>query len=205
MMQNKKVKIIGLTGGTGSGKSTVAAMAKKYGAAVIDADIIARKIVEPGQEALREIVKFFGQDILLESGQLNRRKLGDIVFNDKEKLKELNRITHPHIINEIKKEIEIIKNNGEYNSIIIDAAVLIDSGLSLLCDEIWVVTADKEIRLKRIMERDRLEENSAISRINSQMSDAELITYADVIINNNGNLTEIEKFIQQLLENNFTE
>jgi len=205
MMQNKKVKIIGLTGGTGSGKSTVAAMVKKYGAAVIDADIIARKIVEPGQEALREIVKFFGQDILLESGQLNRRKLGDIVFNDKEKLKELNRITHPHIINEIKKEIEIIKNNGEYNSIIIDAAVLIDSGLSLLCDEIWVVTADKEIRLKRIMERDRLEENSAISRINSQMSDAELITYADVIINNNGNLTEIEKFIQQLLENNFTE
>ena len=89
MMQNKRKRIIGLTGGTGSGKSTIAAIAKKHGAAVIDADMVARKVVEPGHEALREIVDYFGKDILFESGELNRKKLGDIVFSDREKLKKL--------------------------------------------------------------------------------------------------------------------
>jgi len=198
-MQNKRKRIIGLTGGTGSGKSTIAAIAKKHGAAVIDADMVARKVVEPGHEALREIVDYFGKDILFESGELNRKKLGDIVFSDREKLKQLNHITHKYIREEINKEIEILENKSEYNNIIIDAAVLIESNLHNICDEIWVVTANKEERLQRIMKRDHLSQESAWNRIRSQISDEELMKYADVVIENNGNLIEMDEKIKQLL------
>ncbi|MDK2799936.1 MAG: dephospho-CoA kinase [Clostridiales bacterium] len=193
------MKVIGLTGGTGSGKSTVANIAKDLGAKVIDADIIARQIVQKGQKALEEIVQHFGKDILLENGELNRRKLGSIVFADKEKLKLLNKITHKYIIQKIHEEIEIETLKKEYDIIIVDAAVLIESGLYELCDMVWVVVADKEERIKRIMKRDSLSLEEANNRINSQMTEEEMKNYASAIINNNKDIECIRFQVTQLI------
>ncbi|WHH59934.1 dephospho-CoA kinase [Petroclostridium sp. X23] len=193
------MKIIGLTGGTGSGKSTVAGMAKQLNVKVIDADVVARQVVNPGEQALIEIVSVFGSDILLDNGQLDRKKLGSIVFSDKEKLKLLNRITHKYIVNEIQREIQSEMKKGTYDYIMIDAAVLIESGLYNICDAIWVVSADKEERIRRIMNRDRLSYNEAINRINSQLDEKELKKHASAVINNDNDI-DIESVRFQVMQ-----
>ena len=192
--------VIGLTGGIASGKSTVSAKLKELGAAVIDGDILAREVVRKGEIAYNKIVQCFGADILLPSGAINRKKLGSIVFADKEKLALLNSITHPEIINRMKKRIQELKAEG-VKAIVVDVAMLIETGLHKYMDSIWVVTVDRETQIKRLIERDRFDYREAENRINSQITDEVRKKYADVIIDNSRPIEEVGKRLEELWNN----
>lgn len=157
--------IIGVTGGSGTGKSTVSDYLKKAGFYVIDADSVAHSVMESGSPCLNEVLDFFGNEYLNSDGSLNRKKLGSKVFEDKNLLEKLNEITHKYII----KEIEFLALKHPF--VVIDAALLFESGLSKLCDKTIFVSCIKEIRIKRIMARDNVTEQYASSRINAQKDD----------------------------------
>ena len=192
--------VIGLTGGIASGKSTVSAKLKELGAVVIDADLLARDVVRKGEMAYNRIVQCFGADILLPNGEINRKKLGSIVFSDKEKLALLNSITHPEIINRIKKRIRELKAEG-IKVIVLDAAILIEMGLHKYVDSVWVVTVDRDTQIKRLIERDKFDYREAENRINSQFSNEVRKKYADVIIDNNRPIEEVGKTLEELWNN----
>lgn len=192
--------VIGITGGIASGKSTVSLLLKKLGASIIDVDLIGREVVQKGGKAYNEIVKYFGEDILLLSDEINRKKLGDIVFSDKEKLHVLNGITHPEIIRRVADRTKELKENG-VEVIVIDAAILFEMGLDKFCDSIWLIQIDKETQLNRLMERDRFVYLDALNRIKSQNENIDKFGLADVIINNNKPLDAIEKEIKNLWNN----
>ena len=174
--------VIGLTGGSGSGKSTIAGLMRQKGINVIDADMIGRGVVKKGQPALDEIVAEFGVEVLLPSGELDRKKLASIVFTNREELKKLNKITHKYITAIVKEELAASKTDLSA----IDAAVLKESGILDMCDYVIAVIADKALRIERIMERDGISEEAAKNRINSQEPDAKYIQYADFVIDNSG-------------------
>ena len=178
--------IIGVTGGSGSGKSVFCQEAKKLGFHIIDADRIGHKILLWGNPAYDEVVGFFGKDILSEDGEINRRRLGEIVFSNKDKLQKLNSITHFRIFEKID---EIIKENQDKN-ILIDAALLFESGMDSKCDKVVAILAPKDVRIKRVMERDGLTYERALERINSQSSDDFYRFRADFVLQNDGNLEE---------------
>ncbi len=186
--------VIGLTGGSGSGKSTIAALMEQRGIHVIDADKIGRFVVEKGRPALDEIVEEFGKEVLFENGDLDRKKLASIVFTDKESLLKLNKITHKYITEIIKEELAANKDN----MCAIDAAVLKESGIIDMCDHVIAVIADKDVRVKRIMARDGISEQAATDRINSQDPDAKYIQYADFVINNSGDVS-LESLLEDIL------
>lgn len=194
------MKIIGLTGGTGSGKGFVAERLRKRNAYVMDADVIAHEIIEKGKPAYNEIIKYFGDEILDENGQIIRRKLGDIVFSDGEKLAFLNLCTHKYINMEIMRVIkEISPQTDKYTAIVIDAPLLAEAGLTDVCDDIWVVYADSEVRIKRIMERDSITEEQARKRIASQKSWEEYKALGAVIIDNSSDDENVENQLDALI------
>lgn len=186
------MKKIGLTGGIASGKSTVSNILKELGGIVIDADIVARDIVRKGEPALKEIEKSFGKEIFNKDGTLNRKALGDIVFNDKNKLELLNRITHPKIISEINKILHYYKETEKANVVFIDSPLLIEMNMHYEVDEVWLVVVKKDIQIKRLMARDGISLEDALRRINSQMPLEEKKRYADIIINNCGNIEDLQ-------------
>ena len=188
--------IIGITGGTGSGKSTVSSYLKEKGAEIIDADIVAREIVMPGKKALSEIIEAFGKSVILPDGCLDRKKLGAIVFSDSEKLNILNDITHKYIIEEIEARISK-KQNG---LIVIDAALLFQTKLFELCDKTISVLADENVRKIRIMNRDGLSEESAKNRISSQPDDCFYQGKSDYIMFNNGEVDSIKIETDRILK-----
>jgi len=192
--------VIGLTGGIASGKSTVSAKLKELGAAVIDADLLARDVVRKGEIAYNKIVQCFGADILLPGGDIDRKKLGDIVFSDKEKLELLNSITHPEIIKRMKERIQELKAEGA-RVIVVDAAILIEMGLHKYVDSVWVLSVDRETQLKRLAERDKYDYREAENRINSQFTDEVRKKYADVVIDNSKPIEEVEKRLEELWNN----
>ena len=200
MTQNRRnrSKVIGLTGSIATGKSTVSKLLARLGAVIIDADKVAREIVQTGEQALEEIVEYYGEDILLEDGSLDRKKLGKIVFNDPEKLEKLNEITHPKIIQRILDRVHRISNKYDGAVIVIDAALLIEMNFQRYVDEVWVVTLSKEMQINRLMKRDQIKAKEAQNRIEAQMSSEEKSKYADEIIDNSGNLEELEKDIMKL-------
>ncbi len=194
------MKIIGLTGGTGSGKGFVSERLKARKAYVIDADAVAHEIIEKGRPAYKEIVDYFGSEILDENGNIFRRKLGNIVFSDKDKLAFLNSCTHKYINMEIMRIIEEVKpQTNVYSAIIIDAPLLAEAGLVDICDDIWVVYADSEVRVKRIMERDSISEEQARNRIASQRSWEEYKELGAVIIDNSSDDENVERQLDALL------
>ena len=194
------MKIIGLTGGTGSGKGYVSERLKARKAYVIDADAVAHEIIEKGRPAYKEIVDYFGSEILDEDGNIFRRKLGNIVFSDKDKLAFLNSCTHKYINMEIMRIIEEVKpQTNVYSAIIIDAPLLAEAGLVDICDDIWVVYADSEVRVKRIMERDSIREEQARNRIASQRSWEEYKELGAVIIDNSSDDENVERQLDALL------
>lgn len=192
---------IGLTGGIASGKSTVSNILKNRGIPIIDADKIAREIVVPGSPILNRIAFEFGFDVLLENGELNRKKLADIVFNDDTKLKKLNEIMHPEIFRIIQKEIELQKINGEKISAV-DAALLIEAGLYKLVDYVVLIYVDINTQIERLMKRDKKTKEDALKIIKAQMSIEEKIKYADFIIDNSKDLEytviQINKIISSI-------
>jgi len=191
------LNIIGITGGIGSGKSTVARILRVLGAKVIDADKIAREVTAKGQPALDEIVEYFGKDILNEDGELDRKKLGKIVFEDKEKLKVLNSITHKYVIERIINELERLKEENA-NIIVLDVPLPVEHGFLDVVDEVWLVTANKDTRIKRIMERSGLTYEEVIKRMEAQKSDEEYLKIADEVIYNDGSMEELESTVAKL-------
>lgn len=184
-MQNK---IIWLTGGSGSGKSTAADIFRRLGLAVVDADKVARKVMKKGEKAYNEAVEAFGSAILMPDGSIDRKKLGNLVFADREKLIILNSITHKYIKEEIKKQIK----DGVT---VIDAALPPDGFISP--SYTVAVTADRETRIKRIVMRDFISEEQAKNRISSQISDEEYKKIADVVFYNNGTAEELKNQIEK--------
>lgn len=201
MNQNKR-KIIGLTGGIASGKSTVSNIIKSIGYKVIDADIISRKVVEKGKPAYLKVVEYFGVGILDEEDKINRTKLGNIVFNDRFKREKLNSIVHPYILKEIKNEID---NTKEDRVVFVDIPLLIEvlddlkeNGIHF--DEIWIVYVDEETQIRRLTERDSINREDAIRRIKAQMSMDVKIKYADRIIDNRGDKKKLENTVLKMLK-----
>lgn len=190
------IKIFGITGPTGAGKSTVSEMFRKYGVYIADADKAARRVTEKGGDCLYELYREFGDGILNSDGTLNRLALGDIVFADPQKLIILNRITHKYIKEYIEREI----NESGAALAAIDGAVIIGSPVMDMCDKLVVVMADRETRLCRIKERDGLTPEAAQLRISAQLSDDEYLRHADYVIYNNGQLEgdEIERICNEI-------
>jgi dephospho-CoA kinase len=186
--------IFGITGGSGAGKSTVSDMFRSVGVYVSDADKTAREIVKKGSPCLEELKKVFGTDIVDKQGELKRRKLGEIVFSDAEKLKMLNCVTHKYITEYTKREIE---DCGK-KICAIDGAVIIGSPVMKLCRCMVSVIADEEIRVKRISERDNISCESARNRIASQMTNDEYIRNSDYVIFNDGDIEGLKKQIEQI-------
>ncbi|MED1740338.1 dephospho-CoA kinase [Bacillus swezeyi] len=191
--------VIGLTGGIASGKSTVAHMFQQCGITVVDADVIAKEAVEQGMPAYRDIVSVFGDGILLETGDIDRKKLGEIVFTNEEKRMQLNEIVHP----EVRKTMIIQRDEaiqaGE-QFVILDIPLLYESGLEHLTDKVIVVWVPKELQLKRLMKRNQLNEDEALNRIHAQFSLDEKKKKADAVIDNSGSLKDTEKQLYQLLD-----
>lgn len=193
-------KIIGLTGGIATGKSTVSKLIKeKY--VLIDADKIAKDIVEPNMKGYNKIVEYFGRDILLSNGAIDRKKLAGIIFNSDKDRERLNNILHPIIISTIKEEIE--KNSRE-EYIFLDIPLLFETldelkknGINF--DEIWLVYSDKDIQLKRLIDRDKISKEYGIKKIEAQMSLEKKILDSDIIIKNNGSLKELKEEVTSLL------
>lgn len=178
--------ILGLTGKTGAGKSTVAEYLGKNGCFIIDGDVVAREIVLPFSPALKELCESFGEDIILSDGSLDRKKLASRAFSSPENTARLNDITHPHIKRRFEELISKAKEEG-YKAAVIDAAALLESDCKDLCEKIVVVHAEKELRLKRILCRDSITEKQALERINGQKSDDYYLSQADTVIYNGEN------------------
>lgn len=179
------MKIIGLTGGIGSGKSTVAQLLEQQGWVLVDADRIARDIVEPGQPALTELADAFGQDILLPNGSLYRGLLASRAFASREKTDLLNSITHPRIQEETQARFEAARQGGA-DFVVYDMPLLVDKGLHKDMDATIVVDVDVEERVRRLVEYRGLDEGDARRRIAAQIPDDVRRAAADFVIDNNG-------------------
>ncbi|EAD2805060.1 dephospho-CoA kinase [Listeria monocytogenes] len=192
-------KTIGLTGSVATGKSTVSNMIQQAGIPLVDADIAARKVVEPGTEGLKEIVAYFGGEILLADGTLDRAKLGEIIFKDKEKREKLNEITHPRVKDYMLEARERFFRSGE-ELVFFDIPLLFESHLESLVDQIVVVWTTPETELKRLMERNDLTKEDALRRIESQMGIDEKARKADFVIDNNESLEKTQKQVYTFIE-----
>ena len=195
--------IIGLTGNIGCGKSSLSKIFMDEGIDVVDADIVSRQIFED-EELLQTVFEKFGPSIKNNDGSLNRKALGNIVFNDDEKLIELNNITHPRIKEKIFNQIRNIEEQGK-PIVILDGALLVETGYLDDVDKLIVVTCDEEIQIERIKKRDNCTKLEALSRIKSQMSQVEKVKYADYTIDNSDTIEELKnkayKFMSYIKEN----
>ena len=192
-------KIIGLTGGIASGKSTVSNWLISQGYPVVDADIAARRVVEPGMPALREITEAFGRDILLEDGTLDRKKLGAIIFSDEEKRQTLNAIVHPAVREWMRQETERAFSVGA-SVVIMDIPLLFESKLTHMVEETVLVYVSMETQLKRLMDRDGYSEADALARIHAQMPIDDKRKLADYIIDNNGPVSETIEQVKEIMK-----
>ena len=175
------MKIIGLTGLTGAGKSTVAQKLMAYGCYHIDADKVAREVINNNENVKNKLKEHFGNDVINADGTTNRPLLASRAFADEESTNALNEITHPAVIEEIKSIIKDMEEVG-YRGVIIDAIALFESGLDSLCDFNVTVVAPKEIRLERIMKRDNITEEKALERINAQKDESFFTSRADFVL-----------------------
>jgi len=194
------MKIIGLTGGIGTGKSEVSKVLTELGAVVLDADKIGHQVYRAETCTWREIVNAFGEDILKPNNEINRKKLGDIVFRDLKELNRLNSIVHPKIRNFLNMRIAEERENG-IPSVIVDAAIIIEAGWLPVVDELWVVTSELKNVLERLKLKERFSKEAVMSRINTQMAQDERIEYATVIIENNSDLISLKIKVESLWKN----
>jgi dephospho-CoA kinase len=194
------MKVIGITGNIASGKSTVARMFEALGARIIDADEIARIVVEPGEPAGEEIVSEFGRDILEPDGAINRKRLADIVFGDEAKRKRLNEITHPRIMERIRGLVRGYEKE-EAHVVMIEAALIVEKGgLKSLIDGLIVVTADEETQIERLIRDKGYKREEAVSRLGAQMPAREKMMHGDYIIDNSGSLEDTRARVKAVSE-----
>lgn len=187
--------VIGITGGSGSGKSVISGIFSEYGFVVIDADKIAKQIMAEDENLKKEISDAFGSEFILENGSVDRKKLGKYIFANPEKIETLNRLTHPKIIEKIIQESKL---SGE--KAVIDVPLLFDSPLEKVCDVIIGVIADNEIRVKRIAKRDGIDDITAKNRIAAQLSNGEIAKRSDYVIKNNGKIDDLREEVKLIIE-----
>lgn len=193
--------LVGLTGGVATGKSTVANMFKKCGAPVIDADLLARQVVQPGKPAWRAIVRVFGKTILNPDRSLDRQALGSIVFRNPKKRQQLERIIHPRVAREQRRLVRLIAKNKPHAVIIYEVPLLFEAGVDKRVDQIIVVTANRETQIARLKNRNGLSRAEALRRINSQMALARKIQRADYLLNGMLPRPSLRRQIGQLYKN----
>jgi dephospho-CoA kinase len=199
--------VIGLTGNIGSGKSTVASRLQSLGAKIIDADQIAREVVQPGTPALQDIAGNFGPGVLDSAGGLDRKKMASIVFADPRAIVILNQITHPRIIDEVNRKIDKFKREAKTSAgagvLVIDAPLLIEVGLDHIVDEVWVVKVDRKVQIARLAKRDGLTPEEALRRIAAQMPQEDKIKRATRVLDNSGEKSEtikqVDRFWNEML------
>lgn len=197
--------LIGLTGGIASGKSLVSSYLKELGAKVIDLDEIARAIVRPGLPAWREIVETMGSIVLTQEGEIDRKRLAAIVFNNHLLLKRLNSITHPRIIEEARRKVEDIRREDPCALIVVDAALLIESGYYKEMDKTILVYADEDLQIERLKKRDGLSEEDIKKRLKAQMPLKKKLLFADYVIYNTGSPEETRRQTLELFKRLQTE
>ncbi len=190
--------VIGLTGSIGTGKSTIAKMFQARNIPVIDADLIAREVVEPGKEAYRKIVEAFGEEVLQEDRSLDRKKLGALVFSDDTKRERLNAIVHPAIRKEMlaQRDRYIAEDAA---CVVLDIPLLYESKLTHFVEKVIVVYTEPDVQLQRILERDSISEKEALQRIRSQIDVKEKAKWADAVIDNNGTIEASEQQLVDIL------
>ncbi len=196
MNDNESVFTVGLTGQTGAGKTSVSEVFSRKGFKVINADKISRNVVEKGKPCLKELQSFFGNNIINADETLNRSKLAEIVFSDKNKLNLLNSIIYPYITDEILETIKKYSNSGD-RLILLDAPTLFESKADNFCDIIVSVVSNKNNRLKRIMKRDNITKETAENRMNSQLEEEFFRKNSDYIIENNGSEQEFHRYAEK--------
>jgi len=190
--------IVGLTGGIASGKSLVTRVLRDLGAHIIDADKIVHDLLAPGQDACREVVGHFGKGIQLPDGSIDRRKLGDIIFNHPEERAWLNQCIHPRVFEAYNHQVRHLSERQPDAIVIMDAALLIETGYHKHMDRLIVVYADQKAQMKRLIERDRFTLEQAMARISSQMPLDEKRKYADFVIENTGTREATEQQTREI-------
>jgi len=186
MSAARKFLLVGLTGGIATGKSTVSALLRQLGCEIIDADLLAREVVEPGQPALTQIVTEFGRDVVTATGELDRKKLGAIVFANPERRRRLEAITHPAIRDRFLARLDELAEQGFVGLVVFDAAVMIESGNYKNMDRLVVVVTDEATQMARLRGRDGTDVPENQRKISSQMPLADKARLADYVIDNSG-------------------
>ena len=192
------MKTVGLTGGIGSGKSTVARVLADLGADVIDADRVGHSVYAAGTEGWKRVVVAFGSEIVAADGSIDRKRLGSRVFGNPGELARLNAIVHPLISSVIQREIQTRRAGGANVPVVVEAAVLLEAGWQTLVDEVWLVVADRKAVVTRVHAQRQLEPAAIEARIASQLSDDERRRYAHVVIENNGTVDELRRRVEEL-------
>jgi dephospho-CoA kinase len=194
------VKAIGLTGGIGSGKTTVAAMLEEFGATVIHADTVGHETYRPHSEGWERLQASFGATILAPDQTIDRKRLGALVFSDPQALARLNAIVHPLIFAEIQRRLASYRAAGHVQPVVVEAAVLIEANWLPLVDEVWLLLTQRDAVIARLEKQRGLPPSAVDARIAAQLSDAERQRYADVIIHNTGSLEDLRRHVRSLWE-----
>ena len=192
--------VIGLTGGIGTGKSHVSGLLEGFGAAVVNADILGHEVYAPQSEGWHAVVDAFGDRIVAENGEIDRRALGGIVFSDEMELQKLNAIMHPRIYDLAERRLNELAARGTETAVL-EAALLIEAKWTPLVDEVWVTVSTEADIISRLQQRNNMDETTARSRIDSQMPQSERVGHADIVIENNGSLEGLSERIQDLWNN----
>ena len=189
---------IGLTGGVGSGKSTVSRYLSSLGIPIIDGDKISREAVAPESPLMQEIRRAFGDDVFLGNGELNREKMAAIVFFDEEKRQALNNLIHPFVWKKTEEAVLFAQKTG-HRYVVLDMPLLLEIGWNLRVESVWVVVVPEEVQIERVQKRDHMTREQAMARIRKQMPTASKIGYADVVIDNSGTMEATYRQVREAL------
>jgi len=189
--------VIGLIGGIGSGKSSVSAILHSLGVEIIDADKVGHEAYTPNSEGWKKVISVFGQDIVGPENEIDRKKLGSIVFSDPSEMEKLNKLMHPIIHNLVEEKIKLLSNQG-VKVVVLEAAILIEANWQDLTDEIWLAKSNQEVVIERVQLRNNFTREEIIKRIQSQMSNDEREKHSDIVIDNNGTIEQLEEKVKTL-------
>jgi dephospho-CoA kinase len=189
--------VIGLTGGIGTGKSEVARIFQELGAVIINADQIGHQAYTPHSEIWQEVVKAFGEDILQPSGEIDRKKLGSIVFANPDQLTRLNQIMHPRMARMVAQQVQELREQGA-DVVVVEAALLFEAGWDSLVGEVWSTESPEDLVIERLQTRSGLSQEEAKKRIDSQMSAEERKSRSQVVVDNSGDLVDLERVVRSI-------